>query len=132
MNGMVGSPFWIPPEMIQRKEHGTPADIWSLGILCLEMAHGKPPNRDSALKAMFLAGAGIAPSLDDPDKWSEEFRDFLSRMLQIDPLARGTADELLKHPWMETADSRKSMCEMLHHIFVEKSLEKSLDRKSVV
>jgi len=126
MVNMVGSPFWIPPEMIQKKEHGPPADIWSLAILCLEMAHGKPPHRSSALRAMFNVGAGVIPTLDDPSKWSDEFSAFLKRMLVIDPNERGTAEELYKDPWFEMADSKGGMRDVLHHIFIEKSLETSL------
>ena len=124
--GMVGSPFWIPPEMIQKKEHGTPADIWSLGILCLEMAHGRPPHRDSALKAMFQVAAGIPPTFEDPSQWSDLFKDFLEQMLVIDPAKRATAAQLLKHPWMGKADSRAGMMVILQDIFIGKSLEKSL------
>ena len=123
---MVGSPFWIPPEMIRKEQHGPPADIWSLAILCLEMAYGKPPHRSSALKAMFYLASGIPPSLGEGEKWSDEFKDFLSCMLKLDPKERHTAEQLLKHPWMEQAADRKAMAEILHHIFVEKSLERSL------
>merc|ERR1712130_761854 len=97
------------------------ADIWSLGILCLEMAHGVPPHRDSALRAMFNAGVGISPALEAPDSWSDEFKDFLSKMLIIDPQKRASASDLLKHPWIQTAHSRKSMQELLHTLFVNQS-----------
>jgi len=126
LDGIVGSPFWIPPEMIRKEEHGTPADIWSLGILCLEMAHGIPPHRDSALRAMFDVGVGIPPELEMPDSWSDDFKDLLSKMLVIDPQKRGTAADLLQHPWIQTADTRKSMQELLHALFVNQSLEKQL------
>eukprot|EP01096_Ripella_sp_DP13-Kostka_P018394 TRINITY_DN997_c0_g1_i1.p1 TRINITY_DN997_c0_g1~~TRINITY_DN997_c0_g1_i1.p1 ORF type:complete len:939 (-),score=386.70 TRINITY_DN997_c0_g1_i1:123-2939(-) len=123
---MVGSPFWIPPEMIQRKAHGCPADIWSLAILCLEMANQRPPNRRSALKAMFLVGSGITPWFEDDSKWSPAFKSFLRRMLVIDPSQRADSEELLKDPWMATADNKKGMRAILQHIFIERSLETSL------
>merc|ERR1711959_42771 len=28
---MVGSPYWMPPEMIKKQPHGLPVDIWSTG-----------------------------------------------------------------------------------------------------
>lgn len=126
LTNMVGSPFWIPPEMVLRQPHGCPADIWSLAILALEMANGKPPNRKSAVKAMFLVGVGVAPGFDDPSKWSDQFSDFLKRCLVFDPKERATASELLKHPWIKTADTKRGMKDVLHHIFIEKSLESSL------
>lgn len=41
--GMVGSPFWMPPEMIKRQSYGASADIWSFGICLMEMANQQPP-----------------------------------------------------------------------------------------
>ena len=34
---MLGSPFWIAPEMIQLKPHGPPVDIWAFAISILEV-----------------------------------------------------------------------------------------------
>merc|ERR1712100_446053 len=36
---MAGSPYWMPPEMVWRRKHGPPIDIWSLGICILELAN---------------------------------------------------------------------------------------------
>lgn len=46
---MVGSPFWMPPEMIKRQPHGLSVDVWSFGICCMEMANGHVPNRKSSI-----------------------------------------------------------------------------------
>merc|ERR1711916_182042 len=50
---MVGSPFWIPPEMVRREPHGTAADVWSFGICTLELANNVIPNRHNSIYAMF-------------------------------------------------------------------------------
>ena len=106
--------------------HGPPADIWSLGILCIEMADGLPPNRDSSLKAMFNTGIGVPPTLKDPSKWSKAFINFLNRMLQFNPADRASASELLKDPWFEKAADKESLQDILHQVFLEDSIENSL------
>lgn len=122
---MAGSPFWMPPEMILGLPHGPAADIWSFAICLLELSNGKPPNRKSPIKAMFLAATeGI--TIPHADKFSEDFKDFLGLCLQIDQTKRATPTELRKHPFLAKADTQDTMKKILAQIFISNAIN-SLD-----
>lgn len=109
---MVGSPFWMPPEMIQKVPHGLPTDLWSFGITLMELANGHPPHRRASIKAMFVAATvGYPQPFEEPERWSPEFGDFLSRCLRVNADERATAKELHTppHPFLAKAATRDQM-----------------------
>jgi len=116
---MVGSPFWMPPEMIKRRPHGLPVDVWSFGICCMEMANGHPPHRKSSIAAMFMAASAGYPSpFEGPeDKWSPEFHDFVSHCLQCNPAGRWTVRQLLEHPFLFVSSSKEEMAKIFVEVF---------------
>jgi len=98
---VVGTPYWMAPEIVKGEEYGVKVDIWSLGIMALEMAEGDPPLYDEApLKALFLIVTKPPPVLKEKEKWSAPFHDFLDKCLQTDPDDRWTAAQLLEHPFI--------------------------------
>eukprot|EP01119_Soliformovum_irregulare_P020781 TRINITY_DN6787_c0_g1_i2.p1 TRINITY_DN6787_c0_g1~~TRINITY_DN6787_c0_g1_i2.p1 ORF type:complete len:494 (-),score=106.14 TRINITY_DN6787_c0_g1_i2:164-1456(-) len=94
---MVGSPFWMPPEMIRRQPHDHKVDIWCLGVSMTELANGHAPNNKSALKAMYTVGTvGIPNPLEKPKLWTDNFAGFLAQCLQVEAKDRPSAAELLE------------------------------------
>lgn len=122
MRGILGTTFWIPPEMIRGEQHSYPADVWSLGICLLELCHGHPPNRDNKLRALFLAGAGVAPGLEDPSKWTDACADFFSCCLVPDQRERYSAQQLLEHKWLHSKADVSKMTRRLQAIFLNSAL----------
>jgi hypothetical protein len=121
---MVGSPFWMPPEMIKRQVYGPEVDIWSGAICLLELANGEPPNRKSALKAMFVAGTeGYPAPFRNPNAWSDDFKSFISLCLETEPEKRPKAEQLLTHPFLRKADTKRGMKKILSHIFLQNTME---------
>eukprot|EP01095_Lingulamoeba_sp_RSL-Kostka_P011929 TRINITY_DN464_c0_g2_i7.p1 TRINITY_DN464_c0_g2~~TRINITY_DN464_c0_g2_i7.p1 ORF type:complete len:517 (-),score=195.33 TRINITY_DN464_c0_g2_i7:93-1643(-) len=103
-NTVVGTPYWMAPELIKGQDYGKKVDLWSLGIMVMEMAEGEPPYMEhSPLRALFLITTKGIPELKEPEKWSEEFIDFCQLLLKKDPEERPFADELIKHPFLKMA-----------------------------
>ena len=98
---VVGSPFWIAPEVIKEAHYDGRADVWSLGITAIEMAEGAPPHSNlNPLRAIFLIPSKPAPTLADPDNWSPEFLDFIRVCCRKDPSERSDSALLTSHPFV--------------------------------
>ncbi|XP_024588253.1 serine/threonine-protein kinase PAK 6 [Neophocaena asiaeorientalis asiaeorientalis] len=98
---LVGTPYWMAPEVICRCLYATEVDIWSLGIMVIEMVDGEPPYfSDSPVQAMKRLRDSPPPKLKNSHKVSPVLRDFLEQMLVRDPQERATAQELLDHPFL--------------------------------
>lgn len=117
----VGTPYWMAPELIDSKNglsgYGPEVlipfslqsscnkgltklklqvDIWSLGIMCIELAEIQPPlSYINPMRALFQIPARDPPTLQKKD-WSPEFQDFIAKCLEKNPKKRMSASELLK------------------------------------
>ncbi|XP_037802602.1 serine/threonine-protein kinase 3-like isoform X2 [Penaeus monodon] len=113
-NTVIGTPFWMAPEVIQEIGYDCVADIWSLGITALEMAEGKPPYGDiHPMRAIFMIPTKPPPSFREPDQWQPEFIDFVSRCLVKNPEERATASKLLQHQFIRGAQPASILRNML-------------------
>ena len=100
-NTVVGTPFWMAPEVIQMTNYDGVADIWSLGITVIEMAEGAPPRADMhPFRAIFQIPKADPPTMTKPEDWSANLNDFLRHCLAKDPAERPHPAELLKHPFV--------------------------------
>jgi len=103
-NTIVGTPYWMAPELIRGQEYDQKVDIWSLGIMAMEMAEGEPPYMDfPPLRALFLITTKGIPPLKEQEKWSQPFQDFVAKCLNKEVEQRQSATEMLKHPFLKTA-----------------------------
>lgn len=113
-NTVIGSPFWMAPEIILEIGYDCVADIWSIGITALEMAEGKPPYADiHPMRAVFMIPTKPPPSFRDPDRWSAEFIDFVSVCLVKNPCDRASATDLIQHIFLQKSKGPTALTQMI-------------------
>ncbi|KAL0236799.1 hypothetical protein PCE1_000196 [Barthelona sp. PCE] len=104
-NTFVGTVNYMSPELISQKSYHTAADIWSLGITAIELAHGKVPLSDmEQMKALMHITQSEPPQLNSVGanaRPTRAFKDFIAMCLQRDPSQRATAQQLLNSKFIK-------------------------------
>lgn len=107
----AGSPVFMSPEMIMtdlnQTGHGLKTDIWSMGCVVVQMLSKYPPwkgkcdARISQFKLMQLIAECKEPEYTLPDGVSQTARDFLNQCFVTEPKDRPSADDLLRHLFLQ-------------------------------
>ncbi|XP_058680271.1 serine/threonine-protein kinase PAK 3-like [Ammospiza caudacuta] len=110
----IGTPSWMAPEVVRGEAYGPKVDIWSLGIMGLEMVEGEAPYQQEArLRVFELLERNGPPKLQNPRHHSALLRDFLRCCLQADEDRRWSAQELLQHPFVTSGDPASSLAALI-------------------
>uniref|UniRef100_A0A4W3GXY0 Serine/threonine kinase 10 n=1 Tax=Callorhinchus milii TaxID=7868 RepID=A0A4W3GXY0_CALMI len=118
-NSFIGTPYWMAPEVVMCETmKDTPydykSDIWSLGITLIEMAQIEPPHHElNPMRVLLKIAKGEPPTLDNPSKWSKDFKDFLKKALDKNPETRLNASQLLEHPFVSSVSDSKPLRELV-------------------
>uniref|UniRef100_A0A8C8DRH0 non-specific serine/threonine protein kinase n=1 Tax=Oryzias sinensis TaxID=183150 RepID=A0A8C8DRH0_9TELE len=114
-NTSVGTPFWMAPEVIACEQqldstYDARCDVWSLGITAIELGDGDPPLSDlHPMRALFKIPRNPPPTLHQPELWSHDFNDFISRCLIKDFELRPNVLDLLQHVFIKQTVGREKI-----------------------
>lgn len=122
---ICGTPGYMAPEVIANKQVTPAADVWSVGVIAYILLAGYPPffpEKDLASEednesdvgededeSLLLRSVAKGQFEFHPHSWrhiSDEAKDFIKRLMAVDPNERLTCDEALDHPWLQTAQIR--------------------------
>lgn len=100
MSGIVGTPYYVAPEIVAGRDYNEKVDVWSAGVILYIMLAGIPPFYGESAKDIFEAV--LRANLRFPRSVfasvSAEAKDLLRRMLCKDVFRRFSADQVLsKH-----------------------------------
>ncbi|KFP70126.1 Serine/threonine-protein kinase PAK 2, partial [Acanthisitta chloris] len=106
----VGTAHWMAPEVVSECAYSPKVDIWSLGIVTVEMVEGEPPYfmETPAMTQCLLREKGTL-QLQETRQASALLRSFLRCCLDLDKEQRWSAQELLQHPFLMLAKPASSL-----------------------
>jgi serine/threonine protein kinase len=111
---IIGSPYWMAPEVIKEVGYSFPADIWGLGITVIEMVELVPPRSEMhPMKVLLKIPTLPSPTLEEPGKFSVGMAEFLTFCLVKIPDCRHTAAQLLEHSWVQSPQKHVHVAEMV-------------------
>uniref|UniRef100_A0A336LZ02 non-specific serine/threonine protein kinase n=1 Tax=Culicoides sonorensis TaxID=179676 RepID=A0A336LZ02_CULSO len=121
---VVGTPYWMSPEIVTRKKYGKKVDIWSLGIMVIEMIDGEPPYlNETPFRAAYLIAANGRPPFKT-STISPTLRNFIDAALEVNVDKRASSKDLLNHEFLTVSGEAKSIVPLIMAVQRIKSLQK--------
>ena len=114
MTDVVGTPYWMAPEVIEMSGATDRSDVWSVGCTVIELLTGSPPYADlPQVPALFRIVQDLHPPLPELAAQDSVLHDFLMRCFQKDPQDRADAQSLSEHSWL--IEMNQSIDETIGH-----------------
>ena len=114
-----GSPYWMSPQVVNNECYGVGTDIWSLGVTCLELYNGEPPNSclkpNEVMEKIGKCEINFDELFGENKKnMSEYFINFIKKCLVIDEKKRAKAKELINDEFIVQYSKDNKILEELY------------------
>jgi len=127
LNTSCGTPGYVAPEIISRKGHGIAVDLWSIGVITYVLLCGFPPFYGEDQAQLFKAILE-ADYVFEKEYWgeiSDNAKDFIKKLLVVNPAERMNCDQALKHIWLTSA-ANTSVLENVKKFNAKKTFKKAV------
>ena len=107
----------MSPEIIKGHFFGTKSDVWSLGIILLELIEGEPVYfEEPPLRALFKISRDGVPPLKQPEKWSYRLKDFYHSSTVFDQDKRFSTSQLISHPFLKKCCTKEEFSDFVKQV----------------
>ena len=95
---VVGTPYYLSPEIVQNNTYDNKTDVWSIGVLLYELCALRPPFNGQNIHQLAIQIVSGKFQPIDANRYSAELIKLLNMLLTVDPDARPSINELLRFP----------------------------------
>lgn len=110
MNGICGTPEYMAPEVITDIQYTCAVDLWAVGVVTFIVLFGSFPFDDEDKLELFAKIRRVEYTFNGElcDSVSNDAKEFVSKLLVLDPKRRMTAKKALKHRWLKESSRHSS------------------------
>merc|ERR1712137_776203 len=111
MQTACGTPGYVAPEVLTADGYDKEVDLWSIGVITYILLCGFPPFYNEHLPVLFesIMKAEYDYPEDYWDEISDTAKNFIDRLLVVEPDKRMTTKQALEHPWLSGQASTKKL-----------------------
>ncbi|KAJ3321087.1 hypothetical protein HDV06_004645 [Boothiomyces sp. JEL0866] len=130
-----GTPHYVAPEILKESGHGKPVDMWSLGVITYVLLCGYTPfwgGETNSVPVLYNAIVNGKYEFDE-ENWSiisKDAKDFISKLLLVNPSKRMTVKEAAAHPWLSTENNTNLLDNVRKNFSARTTLRKAVNAQS--
>ena len=101
IKSVVGTPYYMSPEICDNKDYTNKTDIWSLGVVLYELCALRPP-----FDSVSIAGLALRICRGEyspiPSVYSDDLRKLVGKLLTVEPSKRPNIHQVIKTPIIQS------------------------------